>query len=140
MSRHRLLLVAVAAGFLAGKAAPASAHAILTTSTPKPDGTLAAGRQTLRFDYNSRIDHRRSRLTLTGPDGKPLVLRILPASASNALDAEADLVPGAYTLRWQALALDGHITRGDVPFSVTVTPPPSTVSTAATSPAASASR
>ena len=122
MSRHRLLLAAVAAG-LPMVAAPASAHAILTASTPKPDGTLAAGHRTLHFDYNSRIDHRRSRLTLTGPDGKPLVLRIAPASAANALDAEADLVPGPYTLRWQALALDGHITRGDVPFSVIVAPP-----------------
>ena len=48
-----------------------------------------------------------------------MVLTILPSSATNALDAEADLKPGAYTLRWQALALDGHITRGDVPFTVT---------------------
>ncbi len=118
MTRRCLLLVAVAAGVVMGMAAPASAHAILTTSTPKPDGTLVAGHQTLRFDYNSRIDHRRSRLTLTGPSGKPVVLPILPASAANALDAEADLVPGSYTIRWQALALDGHITRGDVPFTV----------------------
>jgi methionine-rich copper-binding protein CopC len=96
----------------------ALAHAILTTSTPAPGGTIASGHQTLVFNYNSRIDHKRSRLTLTGPDGKPVILAVTPASATNALDAEADLVPGAYTLRWQALALDGHITRGDVPFTV----------------------
>ncbi|MGI4747679.1 MAG: copper resistance CopC family protein [Janthinobacterium lividum] len=96
----------------------ALAHAILTTSTPAPGGTIASGHQTLAFNYNSRIDHKRSRLTLTGPDGKPVILTVTPASATNALDAEADLVPGAYTLRWQALALDGHITRGDVPFTV----------------------
>ena len=118
MTRHRLPLAAIAAAFAVGMAAPASAHAILTTSTPKPDGILVPGHQTLRFDYNSRIDHRRSRLTLTGPSGKPVILPILPTSAANALDAEADLVPGSYTIRWQALALDGHITRGDVPFTV----------------------
>jgi len=28
------------------------------------------------------------------------------------------LAPGKYTLRWQALAVDGHITRGEVPFTV----------------------
>jgi methionine-rich copper-binding protein CopC len=117
MTRYRLL--AAVAASLVLSAAPALAHAILTASTPKPDGTLAAGHQKLHFDYNSRIDHRRSRLTLTGPSGKPVVLQVSPGSASNALDAEADLVPGSYTLRWQALALDGHITRGDVPFSVT---------------------
>jgi methionine-rich copper-binding protein CopC len=26
--------------------------------------------------------------------------------------------PGAYTLKWQVLATDGHITRGSVPFIV----------------------
>ncbi len=97
---------------------PALAHAILTGSTPAPGSTMKPGHQTLDFQYNSKIDHKRSRLTLTGPDGKPVVLKIAPGSASNALDAEADLVPGAYTMRWQALALDGHITRGDVPFTV----------------------
>ena len=98
---------------------PAFAHAILTSSKPAAGGSIAAGHQTLDFQYNSKIDHRRSRLTLTGPEGAPVVLAILPSSATNALDAEADLKPGAYTLRWQALALDGHITRGDVPFTVT---------------------
>jgi methionine-rich copper-binding protein CopC len=28
------------------------------------------------------------------------------------------LVKGAYVLRWQVLATDGHITRGKVPFQV----------------------
>ena len=94
-------------------------HAILTTSTPAPGGSVAAGHRTLDFQYNSKIDHKRSRLTLTAPDGSHIVLPILAGSASNAMDAQVDLKPGAYTLRWQALALDGHITRGDVPFTVT---------------------
>ena len=119
MTKRCLFFMASASCLVLGTSLPASAHAILTDSMPKPDGTLAPGHQTLHFDYNSRIDHKRSRLTLTGPDGKRVVLKILPASASNALDADAELTAGAYTLRWQALALDGHITRGDVPFSVT---------------------
>ncbi len=98
--------------------ATARAHAILTSSTPARGGTVAAGHQTLDFRYNSKIDHRRSRLTLRAADGGETVLPILPTSPTNAMDAEADLHPGDYTLRWQALALDGHITRGDVPFTV----------------------
>src|ERR1700710_2249326 len=100
MTKRCLFFVASAFCLVLGLASPASAHAILTGSSPRPDGTLAPGHQTLRFDYNSRIDHRRSRLTLTGPDGKRVVLKILPDSAANALDAEADLAAGAYTLRW----------------------------------------
>ncbi|TAI60323.1 copper resistance protein CopC, partial [Bradyrhizobium sp. Leo170] len=35
------------------------------------------------------------------------------------LDAEAKgLSPGAWRLRWQVLSVDGHITRGDIPFTV----------------------
>jgi len=29
-----------------------------------------------------------------------------------------ELAPRAYRLRWQVLAIDGHITRGDIPFTV----------------------
>ncbi|MCQ8241964.1 copper resistance CopC family protein [Rhizosaccharibacter radicis] len=96
----------------------ALAHAILLKSTPALNGTIAPGHQTLHFEYNSRIDHKRSRLTLNGPGGSHVVLPVSASSPANALDAEADLKPGSYTLRWQALAVDGHITRGDVPFTV----------------------
>ena len=50
-----------------------------------------------------------------------LVIAVLPIaedSAEDRLDTKATLQPGAYTLRWQVLAIDGHITRGDVPFTV----------------------
>ncbi len=102
---------------LAVPSAPALAHAILIGSVPATGGSIAAGHQSLDFRYNSKIDHRRSRLTLTAPDGTRTVLPISATSAINALDAEVELKPGAYILRWQALALDGHITRGDVPFT-----------------------
>ena len=40
-------------------------------------------------------------------------------SAPDTLDSKATgLKPGAYRIRWQVLAPDGHITRGEVPFSV----------------------
>jgi hypothetical protein len=45
--------------------------------------------------------------------GKTDSADILSAKASN-------LPPGDYRLRWQVLASDGHITRGEIPFSVTL--------------------
>ncbi|GLQ93952.1 copper resistance CopC family protein [Dyella acidisoli] len=117
MSSHRFgsFLVAAACAFVS---MAASAHAILLDSTPKPNGTLAAGHVQMMFKYNSKIDQHRSRLVLIGPDKTETVLTIVADSKSNELDTSADLTPGAYTLRWQALALDGHITRGDLPFTV----------------------
>ena len=101
----------------------ASAHAILTDSSPKPNGTVTAGHIDMMFAYNSKIDQHRSRLTLVKSDQSQTVLIIASnASKPNELDTSADLAPGTYTIRWQALALDGHITRGDVPFTVVAKP------------------
>jgi len=115
--RHRFgsLLVAVACACVS---ITASAHAILVSSTPKVDDRIAAGHVQVLLKYNSKIDQHRSRLTLVGPDKREIVLPIDTDSHSNQLDTAADLAPGDYTLRWQALALDGHITRGDLPFTV----------------------
>ena len=69
--------------------------------------------------FNSRIDHQRSRLTLYLPDGGSRSLSQAPGTAPEVIAAKAaGLAPGAYRLRWQVLAIDGHITRGDIPFRV----------------------
>jgi hypothetical protein len=97
----------------------ASAHAILVESAPATGGTVAAGHVAFRLRYNSRIDRTRSKLTLTRSDGTQVPLPVAAADAPDLLTATVNLAPGAYVLRWQVLAVDGHITRGDVPFSVT---------------------
>ncbi|GLQ89578.1 copper resistance CopC family protein [Dyella flagellata] len=115
--RHRFgsFLIASACAFAS---MAASAHAILVDSSPKLNGTVTAGHVAMMFKYNSKIDQHRSRLVLIGPDKSETVLSIATGSKSNEIDTSVDLTPGAYTLRWQALALDGHITRGDLPFTV----------------------
>src|SRR5580698_6530453 len=117
--RFGTFLVAATCAFVS---LSASAHAILVDSTPKPNGTLNAGHVLLVFKYNSKIDQHRSRLMLIKSDQSETVLTIAANSNSNALYASTELAPGAYTVRWQALALDGHITRGDVPFTVVAKP------------------
>lgn len=109
-----------AAGALASMSV--CAHAILVSSSPKLNGTVPAGPVQMVFKYNSKIDPHRSRLTLIGPDKSETALSIAENSKNNEIDTSADLSPGAYTVRWQALALDGHITRGDLPFTVLAKP------------------
>jgi methionine-rich copper-binding protein CopC len=100
--------------------AEAGAHAILLESKPAAAASVAEGRLDMSFRYNSRIDRARSRLTLTGPDHGQTVLRIVPSGPPDLLETSTNLAaPGAYVVRWQVLAIDGHITRGDVPFTVT---------------------
>ena len=112
---RRLLLCLLPALLLS---AHAEAHAILEDSTPPLGGTIQAGAQTLTLRYNSRIDRARSRLLLTLPDRTKTVVPILPDGPPDIVAAKLDLTPGEYVLRWQVLAVDGHITRGDVPFTV----------------------
>ena len=97
----------------------ALAHAVLVDSTPK-DGSLVHG-PTLHvaLKYNSRVDGPRCTLSIVGPDGNQQSLSIEGQSSPNEIDAEATgLHQGAYTLQWQALASDGHITRGAIRFRV----------------------
>ena len=80
---------------------------------------VAPGGLDINLHFNSRIDHQRSRLTLVGADGKPHPVAIDAGSAADIVAGRAkDLSPGQYRLRWQVLAVDGHLTRGDIPFSV----------------------
>lgn len=95
----------------------ASAHAILLQSQPADQATVAPGAQTLVLRYNSRIDHQLSRLVLQGTNAQK-TLTLEKESAADALAAKADLTPGTYVIHWQVLATDGHMTRGDVRFTV----------------------
>ena len=100
-------------------ASAAFAHAILVDSKPASGANVAAGTVDMTFRYNSRIDRERSRLTLIGPDHSEVILPLTPVGEPNVLEADPIVTtPGAYVVRWQVLAVDGHITRGDVPFTV----------------------
>lgn len=93
------------------------AHAILLDSQPAPRGTLPAGTAAVRLQFNSRIDRERSVLTLLKPGAPPEHLTVGADGPTDLMTAQLSLVAGAYVLRWQVLAVDGHITRGDVPFT-----------------------
>ena len=97
----------------------ASAHAVLLESTPALKSSVAGPDVAIKLRFNVRIDASRSRMTLVGPRGFTQVLEISKASPADALVANAaGLLAGEYRLRWQVLASDGHITRGEIPFTV----------------------
>ena len=95
------------------------AHAVLKASIPAIDGTVDGGVIPIALTYNSRVDAAHSTLSLTAPDGHTQPLRIDTNVAPNELRSVASsLKPGKYTIRWQVVATDGHITRGAIPFVV----------------------
>jgi hypothetical protein len=120
LSRRSLWSVAACAAIATiARPRPAAAHARIQESQPPIGGSVRAGHVVLVFRYNSRIDRGRSRLTLNRPDRTQTVLTIDPEGPPDVLSAAVDLAPGDYVVRWQVLAVDGHITRGDVPFTAT---------------------
>lgn len=113
------IVPALFAGLIAlfGLSQLAFAHAHLLSSVPKVDGTVHGPSVVIDLKFNSRVDSSRSHLDLVLPNGKVETLEI-GVSGDAELASHAHLAPGKYTIRWQALSTDGHITRGEVPFIV----------------------
>ncbi len=97
----------------------ASAHAVLVQSSPASGATVHGPDVPIRMKFNSRIDAARSTLKLSAPDGQSKPLAIDPPTAPDVLTAKAaGLAPGKYAIQWQVLSVDGHVTRGQIPFVV----------------------
>jgi methionine-rich copper-binding protein CopC len=117
LSRRLLPILALCAAGLAS--APAFAHAIIVFSNPAVNAQVKGPDVPLTLRFNSRIDQERSRLTLTTATGQTIAIKMTPLAPPDTLQGvAAGLAPGSYTLRWQVLAVDGHITRGDIVFRV----------------------
>lgn len=99
--------------------APATAHAIIIAANPAVDAVLRGPTIPVSLRFNSRIDQERSRLTIIRPDASSMSLALAPSTSPDTLAATIkDLPAGQYRLHWQVLAVDGHITRGDIPFTI----------------------
>lgn len=117
-NRFRAAAFLIVGGWVFG-ATPAAAHAIILAARPATNAIVHGPSLAVELRFNSRLDPERSRLMLVVTDGSAKTLALLTSERPDALRAEInDLQPGHYRLRWQVLALDGHITRGDIPFTV----------------------
>jgi methionine-rich copper-binding protein CopC len=122
MRPHRRSLAAFTLGVAAAiflTVQAAQAHAVLLESTPALKGQVAGPEVPIQLRFNVRIDADRSRLTLVRPDSSVQALELSKPASANTLTSQAEgLSPGEYRLRWQVLASDGHLTRGEIPFTV----------------------
>jgi methionine-rich copper-binding protein CopC len=111
--------IVVASGIALFAPRVAMAHAVLVSSEPAVNSSVSGPDIAVLLKYNSRVDMEHSTLTLLEPDGKVEKVAIKSEPEPGLLSAKlTGLAKGAYVLRWQVLATDGHITRGKVPFKV----------------------
>ena len=116
-ARVVILFLAAAASLLISSSS--LAHAVLVESSPALKSSVAGPDVPIKLRFNVRIDAARSRLTLVDSHGTLQTLEIQGHDEPDTLSAQAKgLRPCAYRLRWQVLASDGHITRGEIPFTV----------------------
>jgi methionine-rich copper-binding protein CopC len=95
------------------------AHAVLVESTPSQNATVPGSSVAISLRFNVRIDGGRSRVRLGSSDGTSVALPLTTDSGPDRLQSKAvGLKPGAYKLIWQVLASDGHMTRGEILFTV----------------------
>lgn len=97
----------------------AEGHAVLKTSSPAANATVAGPDVPVILQFNVRVDAERSKVQLLRPDKSVTDLPLEKDAAPDTLKSKATgLTPGNYQIQWQVLAPDGHITRGIVPFTV----------------------
>ncbi len=112
---------------------PVQAHSEFVSSTPAPNTTVPApfaGPIVLTFSEKLASG---SKVDFLDPTGKTIVSAKPDASKDTQMTVTlgAPLDPGAYTVKWQSIATDGDLLRGQ--FTVTVS------AVASSSPAATAS-
>ena len=95
------------------------AHAILMESSPALHATVTGPDLNFNLRFNVRVDGNRSKLRLFAAGGKLTSLAITRQTNPDRLQASiAGVKPGAYKLEWNVLASDGHMSRGEIPFTV----------------------
>jgi methionine-rich copper-binding protein CopC len=117
--RTSFVSIFLAALLLAAVAQPLWAHAVLMESSPKQNSSVKGPDVPIWLRFNARIDGGRSRLHLLAPDGWRHSLEGVKQPSPDTLTAQASgLKPVTYKMEWQVLASDGHISRGEVAFTV----------------------
>jgi methionine-rich copper-binding protein CopC len=95
------------------------AHAVLVEATPAINASVPGPDIAVQLRFNSRIDAARSQLSVVLPGQSVRPLPLAPQTSPETLNSRVTgLGSGTYRLRWQVLAADGHITRGEVPFQI----------------------
>jgi methionine-rich copper-binding protein CopC len=99
----------------------AAAHAIVLESSPPSGAVLAQPPAEITLRFNSKIEKRFTRLTLSTGNQPPAPVTARsddPGTPDRLVIPIRSLAPGEYTLRYRVLAVDGHITEGALRFTV----------------------
>lgn len=97
----------------------ARAHAYPAVSTPNNGAALKEPPREVRIQFTEGIELAFSQITVKGPTGEVVSQGKLRKLADDtvAIDLKP-LLPGNYTVEWQVLSVDTHVTDGVLRFTV----------------------
>jgi copper transport protein len=137
MRRLAAVVAAAAAGALAVPTA-AFGHATLEHSVPSFRERVQSPPRVVRLVFSEAVDPVALSVRVYTADGRIVSERAHVLPGTRAVEASLKhLGRGAYTVRWQVLAADGHVTSGIFTFGVRAHAPPPTAAFGASGPTTS---
>jgi len=115
---RRLLGRAVLLVLLLGVHKQGLAHSILVESTPSQGARLSASPPTAQLRFNSRIEPGLTRVSLIEARRRTALKVGRESMVDRIIVPLPPLNPGVYSLVYKVLALDGHVTKGSVQFTI----------------------
>jgi methionine-rich copper-binding protein CopC len=112
---------AIAFAALGLAAASVFAHARLQGSVPADGSTVAVAPTELRLQYGEPVEAAMSTVAIAGPGGAALTGGPVAADKADARTLVVSLPklpPGGYRVDWKTVGRDGHVTRGQIRFTV----------------------
>lgn len=96
------------------------AHLALQSSSPAAGDRLDAVPTEIVLTFTEAVEVPLSTVDLAGPGGPVTLGEVAGNEGRTVLRAPVDepLRPGDYTVRWQAVGLDGHPVRGEIAFTI----------------------
>ncbi|WP_110944275.1 copper resistance CopC/CopD family protein [Streptomyces niger] len=118
-----LVLAAALLGVLLGGAAPASAHAALTDSSPAQGAVLQKAPAQVALSFSEGVSMGDDSIRVLDPKGKRIDRgKLLDLCSGSTVKYGTGLPPGlpdgTYTVAWQAVSADSHPVSGAFTFSV----------------------
>ncbi len=115
--------------------AAASAHATLEREWPSFRERLETAPRTVRLSFSESVDPVALSVRVYTPRGRIVSRRSRLREGGRIVQTSLQaLARGAYTVRWQVLASDGHVTSGVYTFGVRAPAPPPTAAFGASGP------
>ena len=121
VARHLALSLAAAALLALPGAPAAEAHAVLVRSAPPGRATLTEKPDRVQLWFNERLEPAFSSVSVWSSAGTQVDAgdaRVAPDDAKRLSVTLPALPPGAYSVRYRVLSVDGHVV--DSSFSFTI--------------------